>query len=102
MDTCIDVVGSSPFTGNGVSSFIPGVAVKQAVDRKRKKYGAICAANGHGFDAFAFSTFGELGEDVVDFLRRVKRVFLSHAFESRGGEFIFHRVGMTIQRFCQW
>ncbi|KAL5698754.1 hypothetical protein ACHQM5_029748 [Ranunculus cassubicifolius] len=63
-NVCIDVTGVSPFTGGGVRAFTPGRAIANAVARKRAKYRDKCLAHGYGFLTFAFSTFGELGEEA--------------------------------------
>ncbi|XP_026379082.1 uncharacterized protein LOC113273647 [Papaver somniferum] len=64
---CMDVTGVSPFTGDGVRSFVPGKAISDAVSHKRTKYLDKCAAHGYGLGVLAFSTLGELGEDTLFF-----------------------------------
>lgn len=77
-DVCFDVTGISPFTGGGVHTFVPGQAVCNTVSRKRNKYLDKCTTYGYGFGTQAFTTLGELGDETVDFLKRVKNFVNSH------------------------
>lgn len=72
-DTYFDVTGVSPFTDS--SPFTPGRAITNAILRKRKKYIDKYTAHGYGFGPFgilAFITLGDLREDVITFLKRLK------------------------------
>ncbi|XP_026456101.1 uncharacterized protein LOC113357055 isoform X2 [Papaver somniferum] len=77
-DMCFDVTGVSSFTGGGVRSFVSGLAIKNAVTRKNAKYLEKCTSQGYGFRALSFTTLGELGDDVIDFLKRLRNYIASH------------------------
>lgn len=68
----------SPFTVNGVRSFVPGQAIDKAVSLKRKKYLEKCNARGFGFGSLAFTTLGGLGDETIDFLKRLRNFSASH------------------------
>ncbi|XP_026414566.1 uncharacterized protein LOC113310188 [Papaver somniferum] len=76
-DTCFDVAGVSPFTSD-LRYFAPGQAISKAVLRKRNKYLATCETHGYNFGILAFTTLGELGEDTVDFLKKLKNCFANN------------------------
>ncbi|KAL5708293.1 hypothetical protein ACHQM5_019103 [Ranunculus cassubicifolius] len=97
-DMCLDVIGVSPFTGSGVCSFVPGIAITNAVAKKRKKYESKCALSGYSFSTFAFTTFGELGADALVFLSRVTQAAQSLATSSKVGAFIYHRIGFALNK----
>lgn len=77
-DTCFDVTGVSPFTGNGICSFTPGHAISAAVTRKNSKYLAQCISHDFEFKVLAFTILGELGDDMIVFLQRLKNCISSH------------------------
>ncbi|GJV93744.1 hypothetical protein Tco_1541557 [Tanacetum coccineum] len=91
--TCI-----SPFAGMGATSCAPGVALHNAVEKKKKKYGSVCEENGYKFIPFAFSTFEEFDTDALDTLSRIKSISISHSNNAKSGVFIFHRVSFCIQK----
>ena len=91
--TCI-----SPFAGTGATSFAPGVALRNAVEKKKRKYASKCEDNGYKFLPFAFSTFGEFDKDALDTLSRIKSISSSHSNNARSGTFIFHRLSFCIQK----
>lgn len=77
-DVCFDVTGVSPFTTASTRSFTPGHAINDVVSRKCHKYLDTCAALGYGFKALAFFTLGELGEDLVLLLRRLRNCLVNN------------------------
>lgn len=97
-DVCMDVTGVSPFTGEGIRSFVSGKAISKAVSRKQAKYLEKCASLGYGLGVLAFSTLGELGEDTLCFFRRLKNCIVNNDASSGFGNFIFHKLGIAIQR----
>ncbi|GKB22008.1 hypothetical protein Tco_0855931 [Tanacetum coccineum] len=97
-DACLDVTCISPFAGMGATSCAPRVALHNAVEKKKKKYGSVCEENGYKFIPFAFSTFGEFDTDALDTLSRIKSISISHSNNAKSGVFIFHRVSFCIQK----
>ncbi|GJV80472.1 hypothetical protein Tco_1516342 [Tanacetum coccineum] len=97
-DVCLDVTGISPFAGMGSNSLAPGVALHNAVEKKKRKYTTKCADNGYKFIPFAFSTFGEFDKDALDTLSRIRFLSISHSNNVKSGAFIFHRVSFCIQK----
>ncbi|GJZ18981.1 hypothetical protein Tco_0555571, partial [Tanacetum coccineum] len=97
-DACLDVTCISPFAGMGATSWAPGVALHNVVEKKKKKYGSVCEENGYKFIPFAFSTFGEFDMDALDTLSRIKSISISHSNNAKSGVFIFHRVSFCIQK----
>nr|GEY16436.1 beta-myrcene synthase [Tanacetum cinerariifolium] len=91
-DACLDVTCISPFAGTGETSCAPGVALHNAVEKKKRKYGFVCEENKYKFIPFAFSTFGEFDTDALDTLSRIKSVFISHSNNAKNGVFIFHKT----------
>ena len=88
----------SPFAGTGASSWAPGVALSNAVEKKRKKYASKCEDNGYKFVPFAFSTFGEFETEALNTLSRIKSISISHSNNIKSGVFIVHRVSFCIQK----
>lgn len=97
-NVCLDVTGVLPFTDGGVRSFVSGMAIRNAVTRKNTKYLEKCTSQGYGFWALAFTTLGELGDETMDFLKRLRNYIASHDANVRVREFLFHRLGVIIQK----
>ena len=97
-DTCVDVTGSSHFAGIGVFSLAPSASLTNAAERKRKKYTAKSEDNGYKFIPFAFSTFGELGEDTLNLLSRIASFSSSNSSSTTSIAYIFHRLSFCIQK----
>ncbi|GJS54136.1 putative reverse transcriptase domain-containing protein [Tanacetum coccineum] len=97
-DACLDVTCISPFAGMGATSCAPRVALHNAVEKKKKKYGSVCEENRYKFIPFAFSTFEEFDTDALDTLSRIKSISISHSNNAKSGVFIFHRVSFCIQK----
>ncbi|GJV60519.1 hypothetical protein Tco_1466619 [Tanacetum coccineum] len=97
-DACLDVTCISPFAGMGASSWAPGVALHNAVEKKKRKYASICEKNGYKFIPFAFSMFGEFDTEALGTLSRNKSISISHSNNAKSGTFIFHRVSFCIQK----
>ena len=88
-DTCVDVTRGSPFAGTGVSSWAPSASLANAAKRKRKKYTAKCEENGYKCIPFAFSTFGELGENALILLSTISSFSLSNSSSTKTKPNIF-------------
>ena len=97
-DACLDVTGISPFAGVGATSWSPGIALHNAVEKKKRKYASKCEDNGYKFIPFAFSTFGEFDTEALDTLSRIKSIAISHSNNVKSGVFIFHRISFCIQK----
>ncbi|GKB67051.1 hypothetical protein Tco_0928463 [Tanacetum coccineum] len=78
-----NLTGSSLLTQTGIADFVSGCAVIDAAQRKRVKYMAKCAAIGYGFLLFSFSSLGELEEDAVTLLKRIRKFSLAQDIEAR-------------------
>ncbi|GKF35404.1 hypothetical protein Tco_0108604, partial [Tanacetum coccineum] len=74
-----------------VNSWAPGVALHNAMEKKKRKYATKCEYNGYKFILFAFSTFGEFDKDALDTLSRIRSFAISHSNNVKSGAFIFHR-----------
>jgi hypothetical protein len=73
------MTGISPFAGIGATSWAPGVALYNVVEKKKRKYATKCEDNGYKFIPFAFSTFGEFDTEALDTLSRIKSIANSHS-----------------------
>ncbi|GJS12865.1 hypothetical protein Tco_0407337 [Tanacetum coccineum] len=78
-DVCLDVTGISPFAGIGANSWAPGVALHNAMEKKKRKYATKCADNGYKSIPFVFSTFGKFDKDALDTLSRIRSLSISHS-----------------------
>ncbi|GKB15918.1 putative reverse transcriptase domain-containing protein, partial [Tanacetum coccineum] len=76
-DACLDMTGISPFAGTGANSWAPGVALHNAVEKKKRKYASICKENGYKFIPFAFFTFREFDTEALDTLSRIKAISIT-------------------------
>ncbi|GJX26090.1 hypothetical protein Tco_0232386 [Tanacetum coccineum] len=97
-DACLDVTDISPFAGMGATSWAPGVALHNVVEKKKRKYASICEDNGYKFILFAFSTFGKFDMEALDTLSHIKSISISHSNNANSGAFIFHGVSFCIQK----
>lgn len=88
----------SPFTGEGVSVFIPGKAISNVVSRKRTKYLDKCVSHRYDLGVLAFSTLAELGEDTLCFSKRLKNCLVNNDASLGLGNFIYHRWGVAIKK----
>ncbi|GJR91880.1 hypothetical protein Tco_0215891 [Tanacetum coccineum] len=91
-------LSSSPLTQTGMADFVPGHAVIDAMKCKRVKYEAKCANIGYGFLPFSFSSFGELEEDVIALLKRIRKFFMAQDIGARAAVHVFSRVSFAIAR----
>lgn len=57
-----------------------------------------CVSHGYGLGVLAFTTLGELSEDTICFFKRLKNCLASKDAGSGPGSFIFHRLGVAIQK----
>lgn len=97
-DVCMDVAGVSPFTGEGVQAFVSGKAISNVVSHKHTKYLEKCVSHGYGLGVLTFSTLGQLSDDTLCFFKRLKNCLVSNDASSGSGSFIFHRLGVAIQK----
>ncbi|GJU02522.1 hypothetical protein Tco_1112860 [Tanacetum coccineum] len=98
LDVCVDLTGSSPLTQTGMADFVPGRAVIDVAQRKRVKYMAKCAAIGYGFLPFSFSSFGELEDEAVTLLKRIRKFFMTQDIWARAAAHIFNRINFAIAK----
>nr|GFA89077.1 putative reverse transcriptase domain-containing protein [Tanacetum cinerariifolium] len=63
-DACLDATCISPFAGMGATSWAFGVALHNAVEKKKRKYASLCEEDGYKFIPFAFFTFREFDTEV--------------------------------------
>ncbi|GJR27317.1 ankyrin repeat-containing protein ITN1-like protein [Tanacetum coccineum] len=95
-------VGSSPLTQTGMANFVPGRVVIDDAQRKRVKYMAKCAAIRYVFLSFSFSSLGELEEDAVNLLKRIRKFSIVLDIEARVVErlvSIFALFGLVNSKF---
>lgn len=97
-DVFFDVTVVSPFTSARTRNYTPGHAISSAVSCKRNKYLDKCSAHGYGFNALAFTTLGELGEDTIIFMNKMRNCLIHHDANYKVGSSLFHRLGITIQK----
>ncbi|GKD48168.1 hypothetical protein Tco_1277144 [Tanacetum coccineum] len=57
--------------------FVPGRAVIDVAQHRRVKYMAKCATIGYGFLPYSFSSLGELEDDAVTLLKRIRNFSLT-------------------------
>ncbi|GKA17951.1 hypothetical protein Tco_0697788 [Tanacetum coccineum] len=98
LDVCVDLTGSSPLTRTGMIDFLLGRAVTEAAQRKRVKYDAKCAEIGYGFLPFSFSSFGELKNDAVALLKRIRKFSVIQDIGARATVYIFNRISFAIAK----
>ncbi|GKA33660.1 hypothetical protein Tco_0720089 [Tanacetum coccineum] len=98
LDVCVDLTSSSPLTQTRMLDFAPGRAVTEAAQRKRVKYEAKCTNIRYGFLLFSFSSFGELENDAVTLLKRIRRFPVTQDIGARAAIYIFNRIGFAIAR----
>ncbi|XP_076956600.1 uncharacterized protein LOC143631862 [Bidens hawaiensis] len=94
---CVDLTGVSPLIGLRDHGFVVGHAINKAEAGKVAKHEKACLGNQHVFIPFAFDTFGALGPDAVQFLKRVQQVVFSNSTHAKGNV-VFSRVGFAIQK----
>ncbi|XP_076901857.1 uncharacterized protein LOC143556417 [Bidens hawaiensis] len=94
---CVDLTGVSPLVGLRDHGFVVGHAINKAEAGKVAKHEKACLENQHVFIPFAFDTFGALGPDAVQFLKRVQQVVSSNSAHAKGNV-VFSRVGFAIQK----
>lgn len=95
---CSNITGVSPFAGDGLRCFALERAISAAVSRKRNKYLDKCLSEGYSFGILAFTTLGELGEDMIVFLKRLGNCLAKYDVNNKIGRFLFHRIGLAIHK----
>nr|GEX17168.1 hypothetical protein [Tanacetum cinerariifolium] len=98
LDVCVDLTGSSPLTQNGMADFVPGRGMIDAAQRKRVMYMSKCAAIGYGFLLFSFFSLGELEDDAVTLLNRIRKFFMTQDIEAHVAAYIFNRISFAIAK----
>ncbi|GKD29366.1 hypothetical protein Tco_1240144, partial [Tanacetum coccineum] len=79
-------------------NFVPGRAMIKATQHKHVKYEATCANIGYGFLPFSFSSFGELEQDAVSLLKRIRKFSVAQDIGARADVHIFNRISFAIAR----
>ncbi|GKC21561.1 hypothetical protein Tco_1023711, partial [Tanacetum coccineum] len=79
-----------------MTDFAPGRAVIDAAQRKRVKYEAKCATIGYEFLPFSFSSLGELEEDGVTLLKRIRTMVQD--IGARAAIHIFNMIGFAVAK----
>ncbi|XP_026413120.1 uncharacterized protein LOC113308884 [Papaver somniferum] len=97
-DVCFDVTGVSPFTSARTRSFTPGHAISAAVSRKLHKYQDLCARHGYDFQVLTFTSLGELSEDTITFIKRLRNCFVRNDTNYKIGNSLFHKIAIIIQK----
>ncbi|GKD50458.1 hypothetical protein Tco_1279434 [Tanacetum coccineum] len=82
----------------GMADFVPGRAMINVAQRKRVKYMAKCAAIGYEFLPFSFSSFGELEDEAVTLLKRIRKFFMTQDIWARAAAHIFNRINFIIAK----
>ncbi|KAF5807940.1 hypothetical protein HanXRQr2_Chr04g0139741 [Helianthus annuus] len=95
---CVDLTGISPLVGLKDKGFVVGQAVLKAEASKVAKHEKPCLENQHVFVPFACDTFGGLAPDVVRLLNRVQKVVNSNSSSLKVSNFVFSRIGFSIQK----
>ncbi|KAL8249647.1 hypothetical protein R6Q59_006515 [Mikania micrantha] len=80
------------------TGFVARQAVLKVELGKIAKHEKACAENQHAFIPFAFDTFGSLAPDVATFLKRVPQVVHSNSLTPKNANFVFNRIGFSIQK----
>ncbi|GKE37074.1 hypothetical protein Tco_1460479 [Tanacetum coccineum] len=81
-----------------MADFVPGRAVIDATQWKRVKYMTKCAAIGYGFLPFSFSSLGELEDDAVTLLKRIRKLLMTQDIRARAAIHIFNRISFAIAK----
>ncbi|KAJ0789635.1 putative exostosin [Helianthus annuus] len=95
---CVDLTGVSPLVELKDKGFVVGQAVLKAEASKVAKHEKACLENQHVFVPFAFDTFGGLAPDAVRLLNRVQKVVNSNSSSPKVSNFVFSRIGFSIQK----
>ncbi|KAJ0449913.1 putative exostosin [Helianthus annuus] len=95
---CVDLTGVSPLVWLKDKGFVVGQSVLKAEASKVAKHEKVCLENQHVFVPFAFDTFGGLVPDAVRLLNRVQKVVNSNSSSLKVSNFVFSRIGFSIQR----
>ncbi|KAJ0799682.1 putative exostosin [Helianthus annuus] len=95
---CVDLTGVSPLVGLKDKGFVVGQAVLKAEASKVAKHEKACLENQHVFVPFAFDTFGGLAPNAVRLLNRVQKVVNSNSSSLKVSNFVFSRIGFSIQK----
>nr|GEY23328.1 hypothetical protein [Tanacetum cinerariifolium] len=78
--------------------FVLGRVVIDDAQRKCVKYMAMCVAIRYGFLLFSFSSFGELEEDAVTLLKRIRKFSMIQDIGARVAAHIFNRISFGIAK----
>nr|GEV67847.1 putative reverse transcriptase domain-containing protein [Tanacetum cinerariifolium] len=96
LNVCVD--GSSPLRQTEMVDFVLGRAVIDDAQRKRVKYMDNCAAIGYRFLPFSFSFLGELKEDAINLLKRIRKFYMAQDIGARSFVHIFNRISFAISK----
>ncbi|KAJ0910369.1 hypothetical protein HanRHA438_Chr06g0251561 [Helianthus annuus] len=95
---CVDLTVVSPLAGFRENGFVVGQAVLKAESMKVENHAKTCKDNQHAFVPLTFDMFGSLAPEAIRFLARVQRVVHSNFSTPQGRDFIFSRLGFSIQK----
>ncbi|GJY34819.1 hypothetical protein Tco_0419288 [Tanacetum coccineum] len=93
-----DMTGSSPLTQTRMADFVHGRAVIVAAQCKHVKYMAKCTAIGYGFLPFSFSSLGELEEDAVTLMNRIRKFSMVQDNRAHVDVYIFMGISFAIAK----
>nr|GFA08009.1 hypothetical protein [Tanacetum cinerariifolium] len=101
LDVCVILTGSSHLMQIRMVDFVPGRAMIDAVQRKRDKYMAKCAALGYEFLPLFFSSLEELEADACKYMAKcavLEKFSMSQDTETRAAVHIFNRIRFAIAK----
>ncbi|GJS67977.1 hypothetical protein Tco_0682542 [Tanacetum coccineum] len=78
--------------------FVPGRAVIDVAQRKRRKYMDKCVAVGYEFLPFSFFSLGELEADAVTLLKQIRKFSMTQDIGARVAIHIFNRICFAIAK----
>ncbi|KAJ0805785.1 putative exostosin [Helianthus annuus] len=87
-----------PLAGFRENGFAAGQAALKAESKKVEKHVKASEDNQHIFVPLAFDTFGSLAPEAVRFLTRVQHVVHGNFSNPQGQNFVFSRLGFSIQK----
>ncbi|GKC11119.1 hypothetical protein Tco_1007901 [Tanacetum coccineum] len=79
-------------------NFVTGRAVIDVAQRNWVKYEAKCANIGYGFLPFSFSSLGELEEDAVTLLKRIRKFSMAQDIGASATVHIYNMIGFAIAK----
>ncbi|KAL5723796.1 hypothetical protein ACHQM5_007146 [Ranunculus cassubicifolius] len=96
--TCVDLTGNSPLVGFNGGPFDKERGLRLASKKKFEKHELACSKAGYEFIPFCFTTFGGMGEEAKEFMKRVEKVTHHHLVCYNSTKFVLHRLSFMIQK----